>query len=193
MWVQQCPNEAATEPDVCEVVQHSVGHYCLMRQSPFLKRVRDVYAGGFSTALRTATSLVQFPMQTQTSIKTKQGNIERMNFIFNQSQYLKWRIPPTLCVCVLEVACGVVEGECACLWYTYTQEHARHDTQQARLIGVNISHSPSQNTIGSGLCVKTLKPGQKRLVVRHSAHRAPGCLGPFIKTAQFALRIVTWP
>ena len=53
MWVQQCQKEAATEPDVCEVVQRSVGHYCLMRQSPFLKRVRDVYAGGFSTALRT--------------------------------------------------------------------------------------------------------------------------------------------
>ena len=152
MWVQQCPNEAATEPNVCEVVQHSVGHYCLMRQSPFLKRVRDVYAGGFSTALRTATSLVQFPMQTQTSIKTKQGNIERMNFIFSQSQYLKWRIPPTPCVYVLEVACGVVEGECACLWLwcTYTQEHIRHDTQQARLMGVNISHS--QSISHSDLC-----------------------------------------
>jgi hypothetical protein len=32
-------------------------------------------------------SLVQFPMQTQTKIKIKQSNIERVNFIFNQSQF----------------------------------------------------------------------------------------------------------
>ena len=50
---QQCLIEAATEADVCEFVERSVRHYYLMRQRPFLKRVRDVYAGGFSTALRT--------------------------------------------------------------------------------------------------------------------------------------------
>jgi hypothetical protein len=56
-----------------------------MRQRPFLKRVRDVYAGGFSTALRTELGAIS---NANTNKKqTKQGNIERMNFIFNQSQF----------------------------------------------------------------------------------------------------------
>ena len=65
---RQCLNSTATEADVSDFVERSVRHFYLMCQHPFLKRIYDAYAGGFSTAFRTELGAIS----DHTSHKQKQ-------------------------------------------------------------------------------------------------------------------------